>query len=72
MADLKFPAAPNTPLDVSSERDLSSLGSVGPLSLGCWTITFKEEQRKSKESSKTCQKAKANMQKRRKKVYKKC
>jgi predicted oxidoreductase len=43
MADLKFPAAPNTPLDVSSERDLSSLGSVGPLSLGCWRLTGSDD-----------------------------
>ena len=43
MADLKFPAAPNTPLDVSGERDLSSLGSVGPLSLGCWRLTGSDD-----------------------------
>ena len=39
MADLKIPSAPQTTLDVSGDRDLSSLGTVGPLSLGCWRLT---------------------------------
>jgi predicted oxidoreductase len=43
MSDLKIPAAPNTPLDVSGDRDLSSLGSVGPLSLGCWRLTGSDD-----------------------------
>lgn len=43
MSDLKFPTAPNTPLDVSTERDLSTLGTVGPLSLGCWRLTGSDD-----------------------------
>lgn len=44
MSDLRFPAAPNTPLDVSTERDLSTLGTVGPISLGCWRLTGSDEE----------------------------
>ncbi|CAB4674285.1 unannotated protein [freshwater metagenome] len=43
MADLKIPSAPQTTLDVSGDRDLSSLGSVGPLSLGCWRLTGSDD-----------------------------
>lgn len=43
MSDLKFPAAPQTTLDVSGDRDLSSLGTVGPLSLGCWRLTGSDD-----------------------------
>jgi len=43
MADLKIPSAPQTTLDVSGDRDLSSLGTVGPLSLGCWRLTGSDD-----------------------------
>lgn len=43
MADLKIPSAPQTTLDVSGDRDLSSLGAVGPLSLGCWRLTGSDD-----------------------------
>lgn len=43
MADLKIPSAPPTTLDVSGDRDLSSLGTVGPLSLGCWRLTGSDD-----------------------------
>ncbi len=44
MSDLKIPVAPNSPLDVSTERDLSSLGTVGPVSLGCWRLTGSDDE----------------------------
>jgi predicted oxidoreductase len=44
MSDLKIPAAPNSPLDVSIERDLISLGTVGPISLGCWRLTGSDDE----------------------------
>ena len=44
MSDLKIPATPNSPLDVSTERDLSSLGTVGPISLGCWRLTGSDDE----------------------------
>jgi aryl-alcohol dehydrogenase-like predicted oxidoreductase len=43
MADLKIPSAPQTTLDVSGDRDLGSLGTVGPLSLGCWRLTGSDD-----------------------------
>ena len=43
MADLRIPSAPQTTLDVSGDRDLSSLGTVGPLSLGCWRLTGSDD-----------------------------
>lgn len=44
MPDLKIPAAPKTPLDVSTERDLSTVGTVGPISLGCWRLTGSDDE----------------------------
>ena len=44
MSDLKIPAAPNSPLDVSTERDLSTVGTVGPISLGCWRLTGSDDE----------------------------
>ena len=44
MSDLKIPSAPNTPLDVSTERDLSTVGTVGPISLGCWRLTGSDDE----------------------------
>lgn len=44
MPDLQIPAAPNAPLDVSTERDLSTIGTVGPISLGCWRLTGTDDE----------------------------
>lgn len=44
MSDLKIPPALNTPLDVSTERDLSTVGTVGPISLGCWRLTGSDDE----------------------------